>query len=192
MTNSKRGRSELVQSLKGERKRVDLRQTMTASRKPVVGSGIWPKLVPPGTIGAMQHALQAAAVEFLPEDGVRMKARKPRRPKTDEARRCEGEPRCRQNRRSLPKQSTPVDIHIGSRLRQRRTELGISQPNLAASLGLTFQQLYKYEDGTNRISASRLYEVSRAMDVPITFFFEGIAETEAMAQRPKRTKAGQR
>ena len=91
-----------------------------------------------------------------------------------------------------PKQSTPVDTHIGSRLRQRRTELGISQPNLAASLGLTFQQLSKYEHATNRISAGRLYEFSRALDVPITFFFEGIAEAEAMAQRSKRTKAGQR
>src|SRR5215472_17129463 len=59
-----------------------------------------------------------------------------------------------------PKQSTPVDIHVGSRLRQRRTELGISLPNLAASLGLTFQQLSKYEHAMNRISAGRLYEFS--------------------------------
>jgi transcriptional regulator with XRE-family HTH domain len=68
----------------------------------------------------------------------------------------------------------PVDIHVGLRLRQRRTALGRSQPKLAAALGIAYQQLYKYEQAKNRISASRLYHLSKALDVPVTFFFEGI------------------
>jgi transcriptional regulator with XRE-family HTH domain len=68
----------------------------------------------------------------------------------------------------------PVDIHVGSCLRQRRTALGMSQEKLAASQGVSFQQMQKYERATNRISASRLYHLSKALDVPVTFFFEGI------------------
>jgi transcriptional regulator with XRE-family HTH domain len=79
----------------------------------------------------------------------------------------------------------PVDIHVGMRLRQRRTALGISQPELAAALGIAYQQLYKYEQAKNRISASRLYELSEVLDVPVTFFFEGIAGTDAEAKKPK-------
>src|SRR5215472_5615291 len=80
------------------------------------------------------------------------------------------------SRRGRPKQSEPhpVDIHVGSRLRQQRTELGISQQNLAATLGVAFQQVQKYEQARNRISGSRLYRLSKALDVPVTFFFEGI------------------
>ncbi len=66
----------------------------------------------------------------------------------------------------------PVDVHVGFRSRVRRTMLGMSQAKLAESLGLTFQQIQKYEKGTNRISASRLYELSQILDVPINFFFE--------------------
>ena len=84
----------------------------------------------------------------------------------------------------------PVDIHVGLRLRERRIELGMSQPKLAAALGITFQQLYKYENAKNRISASRLYLFSKALCVSVTFFFEGIAETEAKAQKPKQPKTG--
>jgi transcriptional regulator with XRE-family HTH domain len=73
-------------------------------------------------------------------------------------------------------------------VRERRIELGLSQPELAAELGITFQGLYKYEKGKNRISASRLYGLSKALGVPVTFFFEGIAETEAKAQKPKGRK----
>jgi transcriptional regulator with XRE-family HTH domain len=69
-----------------------------------------------------------------------------------------------------------IDIHVAARLRERRMVLGISQPKLAAALGLTFQQVYKYEQAINRISAGRLYELSKVLDVPITFFFEGIAD----------------
>jgi transcriptional regulator with XRE-family HTH domain len=90
-----------------------------------------------------------------------------------------------------PKRSTPVDIHVGMRVRERRTALGMSQPTLAAALGISYQQLSKYEQAQNRISVSRLYDLSKVLGVPITFFLEGIAETEATAQTPKRRpKAG--
>jgi len=85
----------------------------------------------------------------------------------------------------------PVDIYVGSRLRQRRIALGISPPKLAAALGIAYQQLYKHEQAKNHISSSRLYELSKALDVPITFFFEGIEGTDDKAQTPKRAKAGQ-
>lgn len=67
-----------------------------------------------------------------------------------------------------------VDAHVGQRLRIRRNMLGITQGDLGDKIGLTFQQIQKYERGANRISASRLFEISRALDVPITFFFEQI------------------
>lgn len=65
-----------------------------------------------------------------------------------------------------------VDAHVGARLRQRRMLLGISQEQLAEMLGLTFQQVQKYERGTNRVSASRLFQLARALDTPITWFFD--------------------
>jgi transcriptional regulator with XRE-family HTH domain len=81
----------------------------------------------------------------------------------------------------------PVDIHVAMRVRQRRTELGISQPKLAAALGVTFQQIYKYERAKTRISAARLYALSKALNVPVTFFFEGI-EAGLNAQKPSRRR----
>ena len=66
----------------------------------------------------------------------------------------------------------PVDVHVGARLRQRRTLLGMTQSKLGDAIGLTFQQMQKYEKGTNRISASRLFDLSRVLDVPIQFFFD--------------------
>ena len=68
----------------------------------------------------------------------------------------------------------PVDIHVGARVRMRRKLMGMSQEVLAGNLGLTFQQVQKYERGTSRISASKLYEASRALTVPVAWFFEGI------------------
>src|SRR5210317_913020 len=65
-----------------------------------------------------------------------------------------------------------VDIHVGNRVRQRRTLLGLSQERLASALDLTFQQVQKYERGANRIGAGRLYQLAKALDVPVTFFFE--------------------
>ena len=66
----------------------------------------------------------------------------------------------------------PVDVHVGARVRLRRTALGMSQEKLGDAIGLTFQQVQKYERGTNRIGASRLYELSRVLEVPVSFFFE--------------------
>ena len=68
--------------------------------------------------------------------------------------------------------SSPVDIHVGARLRQRRTLLGMNQTKLGEALGVTFQQVQKYENGRNRISASRLYRLSQVFDVSILYFFE--------------------
>lgn len=68
----------------------------------------------------------------------------------------------------------PVDIHVGKRLRQRRTFVGMTQEQLGAALGITFQQIQKYERGANRIGASRLFDICRILDVPPQFFFEAM------------------
>ena len=75
-----------------------------------------------------------------------------------------------------PGVANPVDIHVGSRVRLRRTLLGMSQERLGDSVGLTFQQIQKYERGANRIGASRLFEFSRILDVPVSFFFDDMAD----------------
>lgn len=69
-----------------------------------------------------------------------------------------------------------IDVHVGSRVRLRRSVLGLSQENIAEALGLTFQQVQKYERGMNRISASRLYQLGQLLDVSINFFFDGFNE----------------
>jgi transcriptional regulator with XRE-family HTH domain len=71
------------------------------------------------------------------------------------------------------KSPNPIDKHVGSRVRMRRLMLGMSQEKLGDALGLTFQQVQKYEKGTNRIGASRLQHISRILQVPVAFFFEG-------------------
>ncbi|WP_025824682.1 helix-turn-helix domain-containing protein [Asaia astilbis] len=68
----------------------------------------------------------------------------------------------------------PIDALVGARIRLRRTLLGMSQEKLGAALGLTFQQVQKYERGANKVGASRLYEMSRVLDVPIGFFFDDV------------------
>ena len=70
----------------------------------------------------------------------------------------------------------PVDVHVGGRVKMRRVLLGMSQEKLGERLGLTFQQVQKYEKGSNRIGASRLFDVSRILDVPVAFFYEGLGE----------------
>lgn len=70
----------------------------------------------------------------------------------------------------------PVDVHVGSRVRLRRTLLGLSQEKLGDALGLTFQQVQKYERGANRIGASRLFDLSRVLDVPVSFFFDDMSQ----------------
>ena len=69
----------------------------------------------------------------------------------------------------------PVDVYVGRRLRERRVLMGLSQERLADGVGLTFQQIHKYERGANRISASKLWEFSRILGVPVEWFFEGAA-----------------
>lgn len=74
---------------------------------------------------------------------------------------------------------SPIDVHVGSRIRLRRTLLGMSQERLGESLGLTFQQVQKYERGVNRVGASRLFDLSRVLDVPISFFFDDMPDSLA-------------
>ena len=78
----------------------------------------------------------------------------------------------------------PIDVHVGQRIRQRRTLLGMSQEKLAEAIGLTFQQVQKYERGANRVGASRLYDLSRVLDVPVSFFFEDISPGDEIVARP--------
>jgi len=70
----------------------------------------------------------------------------------------------------------PIDVYVGSRVRLRRTLLGLSQEKLANALGLTFQQVQKYERGLNRIGSSNLYKISRVLSVPVEFFFDDMPE----------------
>lgn len=71
------------------------------------------------------------------------------------------------------KRPNPIDTHVGSRIRLRRNMLGMSQEKLGENLGITFQQIQKYEKGTNRVGASRLQAISSVLGVPVSFFFEG-------------------
>ena len=68
----------------------------------------------------------------------------------------------------------PVDVHVGKRIRHRRWMVGTTQQQLAESVGIKFQQIQKYETGMNRVSASRLWDIAAVLDVPISFFFEGL------------------
>lgn len=77
-------------------------------------------------------------------------------------------------------QSHPVDVHVGKRLRLKRTILGMSQDVLGKAIGVTFQQIQKYERGINRMGSSRLYEFSRVLSVPVSYFFEGYEEEAAV------------
>jgi transcriptional regulator with XRE-family HTH domain len=88
------------------------------------------------------------------------------------------------------KAPNPIDKHVGSRVRMRRMMLGMSQEKLGNNLGLTFQQVQKYEKGTNRIGASRLQQISQILQVSVSFFFEGAPtvgtgiRTEGMSEAP--------
>ena len=77
----------------------------------------------------------------------------------------------------LDRGPNPVDLHVGARIRMRRKLLGVSQERLADQLGLTFQQVQKYERGANRVSASKLYEIARALQTSVAYFFDGLADT---------------
>ncbi len=82
----------------------------------------------------------------------------------------------------------PVDVYVGRRLRERRTLIGLSQENLGEAVGLTFQQIQKYERGANRISASRLYEFSTIVGVSPSWFFEGYQENAIPSDEPNLCK----
>ncbi len=76
----------------------------------------------------------------------------------------------------VTKNPNPIDIHVGSRVRMRRMLVGLSQERLGERLGLTFQQVQKYEKGSNRVSASRLYQMAQILGVPVQFFFDDLPE----------------
>ncbi len=96
-------------------------------------------------------------------------------------------------RRSAKKQVSrsgphPIDIHVGSRVRLRRNLLGMSQTKLGQAIGIAFQQIQKYERGVNRIGASRLFNLGRALDVPVSFFFEDLSPAAAGGDK-RRTRS---
>jgi transcriptional regulator with XRE-family HTH domain len=81
-------------------------------------------------------------------------------------------PTAGRGRRNKGDKPNPIDVHVGARVRLRRTLLGMSQEKLGQAIGLTFQQVQKYERGANRVGASRLYHLSRVLDVPVSYFFD--------------------
>lgn len=84
----------------------------------------------------------------------------------------------------------PVDLHIGQRVRHRRWLLGMTQQQLAQSVGIRFQQIQKYESGANRVSASRLWDLAQALDIPVSFFFEGLANGGKLDANGENVEAG--
>lgn len=84
--------------------------------------------------------------------------------------------------------ATDIDLHLGKRLRRRRRLLGLTQQQLAIHVGIRFQQIQKYECGANRISAARLWQLSEALETPVSYFFDGLSEAlEQQNQRPERS-----
>jgi len=90
---------------------------------------------------------------------------------------------------AVTKVPNPIDRHVGARVRMRRMLLGMSQEKLGEALGLTFQQVQKYEKGTNRISASRLQQISETLNIPLAFFFAGAPVSDGAAN-PGFAEAG--
>lgn len=82
------------------------------------------------------------------------------------------------------KQPNPIDAHVGSRIRLRRNILGMSQERLGESLGISFQQIQKYERGTNRVGASRLQNIAGILNVPVSFFFEEVSGNNLIIAAP--------
>ena len=92
-------------------------------------------------------------------------------------------------KRRSQREPTNIDRHVGRRIMQRRMIIGLSQAQLAAMLGYSFQQLQKYENGSNRVSASRLYQFSQVLRAPITWFYEDVDETgNSRSRAPERAK----
>ncbi len=89
-----------------------------------------------------------------------------------------------QGSKPQPSSPHPVDTHVGGRIKLRRNILGMSQEKLGKAIGLTFQQVQKYEKGTNRVGASRLFELSQVLGVPVSYFFEGAPSETDSSDRP--------
>ena len=89
------------------------------------------------------------------------------------------------------KKPNPIDVHVGSRIRLRRTLLGMTQEKLAEAIGLTFQQVQKYEKGASRVASSRLYGLSRVLDVPVGFFFEDMPASVVAGSRAQARRKGE-
>ncbi len=83
-----------------------------------------------------------------------------------------------------PRKPNPIDVHVGSKVKLRRMLLGLSQENLGDRIGLTFQQIQKYEKGTNRIGASRLFELANVLGVSVQFFYDGAPVPEIISSVP--------
>jgi transcriptional regulator with XRE-family HTH domain len=85
---------------------------------------------------------------------------------------------------------TDIDLHLGKRLRRRRRLLGLTQQQVADVVGIRFQQIQKYECGANRISAARLWQLSQALDVPVSYFYDGLAEVSLRHNEPASDARG--
>jgi len=83
-----------------------------------------------------------------------------------------------------------IDLHLGKRLRRRRRLLGLTQQQLAMAVGVRFQQIQKYECGANRISAARLWQLAEALEVQVSYFFDGLAEQQDRAETAERSDGG--
>jgi transcriptional regulator with XRE-family HTH domain len=84
-----------------------------------------------------------------------------------------------------------IDLHLGKRLRRRRRLLGLTQQQLAVAVGIRFQQIQKYECGANRISAARLWQLAEALEVQVSYFYDGLAESQARAEAERNEPRGE-
>jgi transcriptional regulator with XRE-family HTH domain len=82
--------------------------------------------------------------------------------------------------------STAIDAHVGARIRERRISLGLTQQQLTALIGLTYQQMHKYERGINRVSAGRLYDIACVLNAPVGYFYEGLDREAPLPTAPRR------
>jgi transcriptional regulator with XRE-family HTH domain len=85
--------------------------------------------------------------------------------------------------------ATDIDLHLGKRLRRRRRLLGMTQQQLAMQVGIRFQQIQKYECGANRISASRLWQLSEALETPVSYFYDGLSEVLEQQSAPRQERS---
>ncbi len=113
--------------------------------------------------------------------------RRPARRKTSGGGGAKSAPRRQLKTNSSSRSPNPIDIHVGARVRLRRNLLGLTLETLAKAVGVTYQQLQKYERGVNRVGASRLFTLGRALEVPVSFFFDDLptAAKRASGRRPK-------